>query len=75
MSMLARKHLALLEGAERRTFADTDNIRACFEILALAGAIDRDCAVRLAPFHLSEGKFVLLIFFCTSNLTVCQLTN
>lgn len=58
--MLGRKHLALLEEAERRAVADTDKMRACFEMLALAGAIDRDCATRLAPFRLSEGKFVLL---------------
>lgn len=58
--MLEQKHLALLEEAERRAVAPTDNIRACFELLALTGAIDRDCAVRLARHRLSEGKFVLL---------------
>lgn len=58
--MLEQKHMALLEEAERRAVAPTDNIRACFELLALAGAIDRDCATRLAPHRLSEGKFVLL---------------
>lgn len=60
MKMLEQKHLALLEEAERRALADTVNMRACFELLALAGAIDKDCATRLAPFRLSEGKFVLL---------------
>lgn len=58
--ILEQKHLALLEEAERRAVAPTDNIRACFELLALTGAIDRDCAVRLARHRLSEGKFVLL---------------
>jgi DNA-binding MarR family transcriptional regulator len=58
--MLEQKHMALLEEAERRAIAPTDNIRACFELLALTGAIDRDCAVRLARHRLSEGKFVLL---------------
>lgn len=58
--MLEQKHLALLEEVERRTVAPTDNIRACFELLTLAGAIDRDCASRLSPHRLSEGKFVLL---------------
>jgi DNA-binding MarR family transcriptional regulator len=58
--MLEQKHLALLEEAERRAVAPTDNIRACFELLTLARAIDRDCAARLAPHRLSEGKFVLL---------------
>lgn len=60
MKMLEQKHLALLEEAERRAVADTDSMRACFEMLALAGAIDRDCATRFAPLRLSEGKFVLL---------------
>lgn len=60
MRNLEQKHLALLEEAERRAVAPTDNLRACFELLSLAGAIDRDCAARLAPHRLSEGKFVLL---------------
>ncbi|ACA19321.1 transcriptional regulator, MarR family [Methylobacterium sp. 4-46] len=60
MKRLERKHLALLKEAERRSIAGTDNMRSCFELLALADAIDRDCASRLAPFRLSEGKFVLL---------------
>lgn len=57
---LKQKHLALLDEAQRRGQPDTDNIRLCFEVLALASAIDRVCAVRLAPHRLSEGKFVLL---------------
>ncbi|OCW55993.1 MarR family winged helix-turn-helix transcriptional regulator [Hoeflea olei] len=57
---LEQKHRALLEEAERQSIAPTDNIRACFELLALTGAIDRDCAVRLARHRLSEGKFVLM---------------
>jgi DNA-binding MarR family transcriptional regulator len=60
MKPLEQKHLALLEEATRRAVVPTDNLRACFELLALAGAIDRDCATRLAPHRLSEGKFVLL---------------
>lgn len=60
MNILDQKHLALLEEATRRAVAPTDNLRACFELLALAGAIDRDCAARLTPYRLSEGKFVLL---------------
>lgn len=60
MKSLEQKHLALIEEAERRAIAPTDNLRACFELLSLAGAIDRDCAARLAPHRLSEGKFVLL---------------
>lgn len=60
MRILEQKHLALLEEAERRGVASVDNLRGCFEMLALAGAIDRDCAARLARYRLSEGKFVLL---------------
>lgn len=60
MKMLEQKHCALLEEAERRAITPTGNLRACFELLALAATIDKDCAARLAPYHLSEGKFVLL---------------
>ncbi|MBK5565843.1 MarR family transcriptional regulator [Ensifer sp. 2YAB10] len=60
MTMLEQKHRALLQEAERRAVAETGNMRACFELLALTGAIDRDCAARLAPHRLSEGKFVIL---------------
>lgn len=58
--MLEQKYMALLDEAERRAVTTTENIRACFELLSLTGAIDRDCAVRLAQHRLSEGKFVLL---------------
>lgn len=58
--MLERKHLALLDEAQRRGKIETANIRLCFELLALASAINRDCAARLARHQLSEGKFVLL---------------
>lgn len=60
MKMLERKHIALIDEAERRALAPTDNLYACFELLSLAAAIDRDCAARLAPHRLSEGKLVLL---------------
>ncbi|QRY68511.1 MarR family transcriptional regulator [Ensifer sp. PDNC004] len=60
MTMLEQKHRALLQEAKRRAVAETGNMRACFELLALTGAIDRDCAARLAPHRLSEGKFVIL---------------
>lgn len=60
MTYLADKHLALIDEAERRGQAETGNMRACFELLAVAAAIDRDCAARLAPHKLSEGKVVVL---------------
>ncbi len=60
MNILEQKHQALLDEAQRRGQPDTDSMRLCFEVLALASAIDRACAARLAPHRLSEGKFVLL---------------
>lgn len=58
--MLEPKHRALLDVAARRGLPSADGIGLCFQLLSLAGAIDRDCAARLAPRQLSEGKFVLL---------------
>jgi DNA-binding MarR family transcriptional regulator len=60
MISVEQKHHSLLQEAERRTHPDIANLRLCFELLALTSAIDRDCAVRLAPQNLSEGKFVVL---------------
>lgn len=60
MENVKHKHLAVLDEAARRGEQDTGNMRLCFEVLALAAAIDRSCAARLAPYRLSEGKFVLL---------------
>lgn len=59
-AMLEPKHHALLDEAARRGLQAADGMRLCLQVLALAGAIDRDCAARLAPRQLSEGKFVLL---------------
>lgn len=59
--MLERKHRAVLLNAQARAVGEIDNMRACFELLAVASAIDRDCAARLMPLRLSEGKFVLLL--------------
>lgn len=60
MEIIEQKHRALLGEMERRHSPSTDALKACFEVLSLAAAIDRDCANRLAPHKLSEGKFVLL---------------
>lgn len=60
MNMLEQKHLSLLDEAKRRGQSGLGNMRLCFEVLSLASAIDRSCAVRLAKHNLSEGKFVLL---------------
>lgn len=58
--MLEPKHRALLDVAAKRGLPSADGIALCFQLLSLASAIDRDCAARLAPRKLSEGKFVLL---------------
>ena len=57
--MLEPKHHALLNESARRRLPSADGVRLCFQLLATAGAIDRDCAARLARAA-SEGKFVLL---------------
>lgn len=58
---LERKYGALLAEIRRRGQGqDEAAIRLCFELLSLASAIDRDCAAHLAPYGLSEGRFVLL---------------
>lgn len=61
MTGLEQKHLAVLDEAQRRGQCEKGNVRLCFEVLALASAIDRACAARLTPHRLSEGKFVLLL--------------
>ncbi len=60
MESLEQKHISMIAEAQRRGRGDAGGIRLCFEVLALASAIDRSCALRLAPHRLSEGKFVLL---------------
>lgn len=61
-----RKYLALLEAAS----ADQQELRmlrTCFSVLALASAIDRDCARRLQVHGLSEGRFVILVVLLTAG--------
>ncbi|PJL15233.1 MarR family transcriptional regulator [Stenotrophomonas maltophilia] len=58
--MLEAKHNALMEEAARRGHANLDQLRLCFQLLSLSTAIDRDCATRLAPHGLSEGRFIVL---------------
>ncbi|MBP1131134.1 DNA-binding MarR family transcriptional regulator [Serratia sp. PL17] len=57
---LEQKYLSLLQEAHQRQLPDLENIRLCFQTLSLASAIDRDCASLLAPYALSEGRFVML---------------
>jgi DNA-binding MarR family transcriptional regulator len=58
--MLALKHQAFLAEIQRRGQAELDGLAQCFQLLSLSNAIDQDCAHRLAPLGLSEGRFVLL---------------
>lgn len=57
---MEQKYLALLNVAEQRQLPLVDNIRLCFQMLSLTAAIDRDCAAQLAPYGLSEGRFIVL---------------
>lgn len=57
---LEQKYQALLHEAQLRQLPDVEGIRLCFQTLSLASAIDHDCAALLAPYDLSEGRFVLL---------------
>jgi DNA-binding MarR family transcriptional regulator len=58
--MLEPKHQAFLGELQRRGHAELDGLAQCFQLLSLSSAIDQDCANRLAPLGLSEGRFVLL---------------
>ena len=58
--MLEIKHRAFLTELERRGQPEPAGLVPCFQLLSLANAIDQDCAQRLAPLGLSEGRFVLL---------------
>ncbi len=58
--MLETKHHAFLTELERRGQPDSGELALCFQVLSLARAIDQDCASRLAPLGLSEGRFVLM---------------
>ena len=46
--MLEPKHHALLNESARRRLPSADGVRLCFQLLATASAIDRDCAARFA---------------------------
>lgn len=57
---LEQKYQALIDEAQRRKMPDIEGIQLCFQTLSLAAGIDRGCAAQLAPYGLSEGRFVLL---------------
>ncbi len=60
IEVLEAKHTALINEAARRGHANLAQLRLCFQLLSLSTAIDRDCATRLAPHGLSEGRFIVL---------------
>lgn len=64
---LAQKYQALLHEAQQRDLADIEGMELCFQLLSIASGIDRDCAERLAPHGLSEGRFVLLFLLDAAN--------
>ncbi len=66
MIQLEQKYEALLQEAGQRQLPGLKSIRTCFQVLSLAGRIDRDCAAQLAPFGLSEGRFVVLFLLGAS---------
>jgi DNA-binding MarR family transcriptional regulator len=59
MKMIA-KHQALVDEVERRGMPALQNLRLAMQLLSLSAAIDADCAARLRPLRLSEGRFVML---------------
>ncbi|MCG7220794.1 MarR family transcriptional regulator [Acinetobacter sp. AG3] len=71
---LEQKYTALLYEAQRRKMADIENLRLCFQTLSLASSIDRDCAAQLAPYGLSEGRFVLLFLLDAASDAVAPKT-
>lgn len=65
--MLEAKYQSLLHEASQRGWADAESLALCFSLLSLAARIDRDCAARLAPAGLSEGRFVLLFLLACAD--------
>lgn len=59
MDILEIKHHALL-GAEIPENSHYQKMRLCFELLSTAKMIDLSCAQRLAPYQLSESRFMIL---------------
>lgn len=55
--MIDEKHREILKDARS---GERHAIELCFALLSTANAIDRDCAARLRPHGLSEGKFAIL---------------
>lgn len=58
--VLEPKHHAFLTELKRRGQPEPAGLAQCLQLLSVSSAIDQDCAHRLAPLGLSEGRFVLL---------------
>lgn len=63
---MEQKYQALIQEAEHRQIPNIESIQLCFQTLSLAAAIDHDCATLLAPYGLSEGRFILLFLLETA---------
>lgn len=59
MEHLDNKYTALLDHAARNNLRP-ENLRLCFELLSTARQIDLSCAAKLAPYQLSESRFIIL---------------
>ncbi|WP_395029810.1 MarR family winged helix-turn-helix transcriptional regulator [Alcaligenes aquatilis] len=57
---LEAKYQALLSHAQQHQDVNIQGMSLCFQLLSLSARIDRDCAALLAPYGLSEARFVLL---------------
>lgn len=64
--IIKNKYRALLEKTDPHTLADKKRLETCFCLLSAATSINEDCATRLAPFALSESKFVVLFLLQNS---------
>ncbi|MCO7569081.1 MULTISPECIES: MarR family winged helix-turn-helix transcriptional regulator [Pseudomonas] len=61
MNILENKHHIMLQALENISPDARESVRLCFELLSAAAAINRVCAVRLARYSLSEGRFVIML--------------
>ncbi|WP_271043909.1 MarR family winged helix-turn-helix transcriptional regulator [Pseudomonas sp. VB3] len=61
MNILENKHHIMLHELEGVPAEARDSVKLCFELLSAAAAINRVCAIRLARYNLSEGRFVIML--------------
>lgn len=61
MNILENKHHIMLRELDGVPAEVRDSVKLCFELLSAAAAINRVCAIRLARYNLSEGRFVIML--------------